>query len=181
MVAVLALLVARPVFHVARVALSDHPIDRVIPPGHVDDASHLDLTPVGEILDVPVELPEAETVIAAALERARARGMRVAIAGARHTMGGQTIAANGLALNMLPLHRLSLEEEGSLLRAQSGALWVARFFAGKRRHDPGELFSSEVYRRYGSAAPLGGGQVGEIAFRPALHSLAAHHLPLPVE
>ena len=50
--------------------------------------------------------------------------MHVLIAGARHSMGGQTIAPAGIRVNMLPLKSMELDEKSDLLHVDAGALWA---------------------------------------------------------
>src|SRR5262245_57720094 len=93
-----ALVVARPAFHLARVALRGG----VPPPpagtGLVEDAGRLEATTVSRVIEVPADPDAALSVIRDALAEARSRKLHVSIAGARHTMGGQTIARNGIVL-----------------------------------------------------------------------------------
>jgi FAD/FMN-containing dehydrogenase len=57
------------------------------------------------------------------LQRARLQGLRVSIAGARHTMGGHTIAPQGVVIDMRPFRQLSLDEDSDILTAGAGAVW----------------------------------------------------------
>ncbi|HEX2832383.1 MAG TPA: FAD-binding oxidoreductase [Thermoanaerobaculia bacterium] len=108
--------------HLARTASRQRavaPVSR--PAGTIDDASHLNGTAIREIVDVSANDELAVTQIRAALDRARAAKVHVSIAGFRHSMGGQTIAANGIVLNMLGHNRMELR--GETLHVQSGAVW----------------------------------------------------------
>ena len=89
----------------------------------VDDASRLDATPVREVWDMPADDAEAERGLRGLLVRAREQGLRVSIAGARHSMGGQTIAPGGIEINMLPYCRMELDESRNLLHVRAGAKW----------------------------------------------------------
>ncbi len=126
-IAVLAVIaavsVARPTWHLLSTAWNDSTDVEIVPPGQVDDASRLNQTPVAEVVDVPVEIDRAEDQLAELLARARRDGLRVSIAGARHSMGGHTIYPGGLLINMLPLNQMVLDEEREILRVGSGALW----------------------------------------------------------
>ena len=120
---VAAVSVARPTWHLLSTAWNDSTEIEVVPPGHVDDASRLNRAPVSEVIDVPVEIDRAEEQLADLLARARRDGLRVSIAGARHSMGGHTIYPGGLSINMLPHNRLELDEEHEILHVGAGALW----------------------------------------------------------
>lgn len=117
------LLLARPAWHVLKTAWNDPAQTESVPPGQVDDASRLNQTVVAEVLNVPVDRDLAEQQLADLLSRARREGLKVAIAGARHSQGGHTIYPGGIAINMLPLNRMELDEEREILRVGAGALW----------------------------------------------------------
>jgi len=107
--------------HLARTALADRPSHVQPAEGTTDDASRLNETRVREIVDVAADDEEAIALIRAALQRARDGGVKVSIAGFRHSMGGQTIAPDGMVLNMLGHGRMQLDDD--VLTVQSGATW----------------------------------------------------------
>lgn len=119
----LLLLCGRPAWHVLTVAWNDRNELEAIPPGEINDASRLNQTPVAEVVDVRIEIDRAEEQLAELLQRARREGLRVSIAGARHSMGGHTIYPGGISINMLPLNQMELDEESEILHAGAGALW----------------------------------------------------------
>ncbi len=121
--AVVLALLARPVIHVIRTALEDD--SRLVrpPEGYVEDASRLNQTQVAEVWRTPIDVEGAEQQLAALLERARRERLKVSIAGARHSMGGHTIYPGGLAIDMLPLNHMRLDEERNILHVGAGALW----------------------------------------------------------
>lgn len=55
---------------------------------------------------------------------AQVRHLPVAIAGTRHSMGGHTLAADGIRLDMRPFHALHLDTLSGVLTAGSGATWA---------------------------------------------------------
>jgi FAD/FMN-containing dehydrogenase len=77
-----------------------------------------------DVLDVvPVSSLEA---VQAAVRRARAEGVPVAVAGGRHAMGGQQFCAGGLLVDTRPLGRvLDLDEAGGTITVEAGAQWPA--------------------------------------------------------
>jgi FAD/FMN-containing dehydrogenase len=93
------------------------------PPGYADDASRLNLTRVTEIWPIPNDPAAAEAGLRKLFERARTQHLRVAIAGARHSMGGHTIYPDGVVLDMLPFDRMELTQEDRILRVGAGARW----------------------------------------------------------
>ena len=89
----------------------------------MDDASRLNQTSVTDVVNVPFDLDAAEAQLAELLARARQEGLRVSIAGARHSMGGHTIYPGGISINMLSLNQMELDPERGTLHVGSGALW----------------------------------------------------------
>jgi FAD/FMN-containing dehydrogenase len=115
--------VARPCYLWVTAWLLDKPAADDTPAGHVNDASRLNQTRVAEVWSIPSDPPEAESQLQALLNRARAERLRVAIAGARHSMGGHTIYPDGIILDMLPFHRMELDADTRILRVGAGARW----------------------------------------------------------
>jgi FAD/FMN-containing dehydrogenase len=83
----------------------------------------MNVTPVDEMWDMPSNPEEAERQLAALIRRADREGMAVSIAGARHTMGGHSIARDGIVVNTLPFRAMELDEGRNVLHVQAGALW----------------------------------------------------------
>ncbi len=116
-------LLAKPAIHLVRTASRDVEGLESLPPGYVDDASRLKPTKVAEILEVPSDGQNAERQIAELLKRAQAKGLRVSVAGARHSMGGHTIFPGGVAINMAQWNEMKLDADRNILKVQAGALW----------------------------------------------------------
>jgi len=129
LIVLLLILIARPVFHLARTYYSDRSELQPVPAGKANDASRLDETAVAETWKIPDDKAAAETQLAGLLQSARTNHLRISIAGARHSMGGHTIYPGGIVVDMLPFNRLSLDETGKILHVQAGARWgeVIRF------------------------------------------------------
>ena len=119
----IAVLAGRPAVHVVRAARHDVRESAAIPANTADDASRMNATAVRAIVDVAPDDDTAIAQIRAAIAQARAEHLGISIAGFRHSMGGQTIAANGIVLNMLSHNRIELRDGGAIVRAQSGAVW----------------------------------------------------------
>lgn len=115
--------ISSPVYLWTFAWLQDQPAAVSLPPKHVDDASRLNPTPVAEVWPVPKDLAAAEEQLRQLLARARHEKLPISIGGARHSMGGHTIARDGILLDMLPLDHLSLDEDRRLLTAGAGARW----------------------------------------------------------
>jgi len=114
----------RPVTHifVAKASLVD---ERESPPaGFLDDASRLNQTRVAEVVEIALDREDPEEQIRELLARARTEGLRVSIAGARHSMGGHTLYPGGVVLNMLGMNEMELDEEREILLVQAGAVWA---------------------------------------------------------
>jgi FAD/FMN-containing dehydrogenase len=114
----------RPIFYIGHAFWRDRALPHTaLAPGFIDDASGLNATPVEEIWNVPADPAQAEAQLANLLRQAHVRRLPVSIAGARHSMGGHTIAPGGIEINMLPFHRLELDESANVLHVGAGARW----------------------------------------------------------
>jgi FAD/FMN-containing dehydrogenase len=118
-----AALLARPAFHLARTVSHDTGARAPLPPGFTDDASRLNQTKVAEIWRPKGAATGLERELAALLARARADGLRVSIAGARHSMGGHTIYPGGVVVDMSGWNSMRLDEARGILEVGAGALW----------------------------------------------------------
>lgn len=107
-----------PALHLARAWAAQGEGFPPLPPGHADDASHLEATRI-EAVSIAGSTDEAAAQVRAALVRARSEGRPLSIAGARHTMGGHTLAPGGLQLDLSGVAGLALE--GQILRVGAGA------------------------------------------------------------
>lgn len=123
-VALPLVLFGRPAWHLLTTARHDLDTRAPLPPDHADDASRLEATPVTETWAIPVDAADPEGQLAALLARARREGLRVSIAGARHSMGGHTIYPGGIVIDMLPWRRMALAADGETLAVGAGALWT---------------------------------------------------------
>jgi decaprenylphospho-beta-D-ribofuranose 2-oxidase len=96
-----------------------HPTPPLEPPDVVNDVARLNRTVVREVIHA-----QSEDEIRNAVLRAGASGMKVTIAGKRHSMGGQTLYPDSIAIDMVPFNRIiSLDETNKILTVQSGATW----------------------------------------------------------
>lgn len=120
-------LFGRPALHLARTAWSDEDRRQPLPPGHVDDASGLNVAPVEQVVAVEADPAKAEEQLRALLALAKERKLPVSIAGARHSMGGHTIAPGGLYLDMRPLRRVTYDATTERVTCGAGASWSEVF------------------------------------------------------
>jgi decaprenylphospho-beta-D-ribofuranose 2-oxidase len=85
----------------------------------VNDVARLNRTSVREVIHATNEDEIRNAVLGAAKN-----GIKVTIAGKRHSMGGQTLYPDSIALDMLQFNKiLSLDETNKILTVQSGATW----------------------------------------------------------
>lgn len=117
-------LLARPAYYLAWAALNDVDERRPLPVGFVDDASRLNRTQIRELWPIPPDAADAERQLAALLQRAHAEKVPVAIAGARHSMGGHSIAPDGIVIDMRPFNRITLDDARDIMTVQAGAIWA---------------------------------------------------------
>lgn len=113
-----------PIFHLVRTAYHDKAVIEKLPAGYVDDVSRLNKTRIAEVWEMPSDPQKGEEGLRDLLQRALASRLHISIAGARHSMGGQTIAPSGIAINMLPFKSMNLNENKNLLHVQAGAKWA---------------------------------------------------------
>jgi len=86
--------------------------------GTINDVSCLDRTPVYGVVQV-TRLEDLSTAIKLAQEK----NLKISMAGARHSMGGQAFYRNALVLDMTQFNQMSLDEDQRVLTVQSGATW----------------------------------------------------------
>jgi FAD/FMN-containing dehydrogenase len=84
----------------------------------INDVSCLSPTRIAGLVTV-----RSEEDVRRALDEARARGVRVSIAGARHSQGGHAFADGNIVLDMRQFSRIALDEAAGTVRVQSGATW----------------------------------------------------------
>lgn len=114
---------ARPAWYLWRTAKRDVDQVEAPPPGYANDASRMNITPVREVRRVPADPTQAERQLVALLSEARHNGWRVAIAGARHSMGGHTIYPGGVVVDVTPLAHMELDAAANTLHVGAGAFW----------------------------------------------------------
>jgi FAD/FMN-containing dehydrogenase len=144
-VALPLLMLARPLVHLALTTAHDTDGRSPVPAGHADDASGLSLTAVAEVVPVDADPARAERQLVELLRTARARGLRVSIAGARHSMGGHTIAPGGVQLDLRGLRHLRFDAATQRVTCGAGALWsdvLAALHAHGRSLDVVQSFSN---------------------------------------
>jgi hypothetical protein len=125
-VAILLVAATRPVVHVARTAVREREFAKLTPawgPTGVEDISRLDRTRVRAAVTLPREETAAIETLRGLLREARERRSSISIAGARHSMGGQTFAPDGVVVDMLPLRSMCFDDQRKLLHVQAGARW----------------------------------------------------------
>ena len=119
----MASVMGRPLVHITRAAIVDRWRAESIPAGYVDDASRLDRTKVAEVVAATSDSAAAEIQLAQLLRRAAADSIGVAIAGARHTMGGHTIARDGIVIDMTTFRGMALAADSVSLHVRAGTRW----------------------------------------------------------
>jgi len=150
-VIVAAIVLGKPALHLISTAW--HDVDEVtpIPSGFADDASRMNLTQVAEVVPVEADSAAAERQLAMLLERARKEGLRVSIAGTRHSMGGHTIYPGGIVIDMLPFKHLDLDEDTNILHAAAGARWRDIIpYLNQRGRSPAVMQSDNTFSVGGS-------------------------------
>ena len=116
--------IGRPTLHLLQTMQRDVNQLRLLPQGMVDDVSRRNETQVAEVWKIPSDIAAAEQQLAELLRRADQDGLRVSIAGTRHSMGGHTIYPQGIVVDMLPFHQMELDEQTNVLHVGAGARWL---------------------------------------------------------
>jgi FAD/FMN-containing dehydrogenase len=142
----------RPVLFLSSVAFREARfVPGILPVGWTGDASGLDDAPVAGVVRVPRDPAGAEKTIRHALEDARARGLPVSIAGARHTQGGQTFVRDGIVLDMLDMDGMSFDAAANVLTVQAGARWAEILpFLNRRGRSVAVMQSDNIFTVGGS-------------------------------
>jgi FAD/FMN-containing dehydrogenase len=86
--------------------------------GTINDASCLNRTPIYGIAK-----PENEDELRTVVAFAQKNGLKLSIAGARHSMGGQAFFTNALVIDSGNFKQMSLDAANQLLTVQAGATW----------------------------------------------------------
>jgi FAD/FMN-containing dehydrogenase len=94
-------------------------LPRVVPLWTNDTHSALNRTCISRLIE-----PRTVDDVVRAIQRARAQGTALAIAGGRHAMGGQQFLTDGSLLDMRRLSRVrAFDEEHGLLQVEAGITW----------------------------------------------------------
>lgn len=120
---VIVLSIALPIWHLINTKLHQKQSAAEASTGYSNDASQLNLTPVHRVVAVAAQPEQMRQQLAELLRYAKAKHLNVSIAGAQHSMGGHSIAANGIVLNMLPYKHIQFDAEHNILTIGSGATW----------------------------------------------------------
>jgi FAD/FMN-containing dehydrogenase len=86
--------------------------------GAINDVSCLNKTSIYGVMQV-TDIDDIKN----ALLFAKENGLKVSIAGVKHSMGGQAFYQNALVLDMTKFNKMSLDAEHKILTVQSGATW----------------------------------------------------------
>jgi FAD/FMN-containing dehydrogenase len=86
--------------------------------GFTNDASCLNKTAIAGVVKI-----HSEQEVRAVLDYARENKLKVSIAGARHSMGGQSFVKDGIVLDMNDYSAMTLDAESKTITAQTGATW----------------------------------------------------------
>src|SRR5437879_5716661 len=91
--------VVKPLIHLLHTALQDRNTLEAVPPGFLDDASHLNQTRITAVWRIPSTSTAPEHSVSMLLQQVHTKKLPLSIAGAHHTMGSQTISPDGIILN----------------------------------------------------------------------------------
>ncbi len=130
--------------------------------GTINDVSCLNQTPVYGI----VRIKTIEDIQNAVLY-AKKNNLKISIAGARHSMGGQAFAPNALILDMVDYNKAILDESHQWVTVESGMLWHdLQYFLHKEDLAVKAMQSSSIFTVGGSVSVNAHGmdfRVGSVA------------------
>jgi FAD/FMN-containing dehydrogenase len=115
--------------------------------GSINDASHINQTPIYGIVQV-----RREDDIRQALHFAQGNGLKVALAGVRHSMGGQAFYKDAVILDMTQFNQVTLDETTRTITVQSGATWHAIQNVLHPRYAVKAMQSTDIFTVGGSIA-----------------------------
>jgi FAD/FMN-containing dehydrogenase len=119
-----AALSARPALHLGISFARDGDGLPAVPDGHADDASRMNQTAIAEVVTPEGDAPAVLAALRSVLAKARRDRLPICIAGARHTMGGHTIAPGGLVIDTAKMSSIEvLGTAARVLEVGSGAYW----------------------------------------------------------
>lgn len=117
--------VARPAVHLALTAREDAAgTDAPENPGRWRDAGAIEDWPVADIRVLPNDEAAAIAMLQSAFDDARQRRIAVSFAGARHSMGGQTAAQHGIAIDMTGYRGARYDATSQTVTTRAGTRWT---------------------------------------------------------
>ena len=119
----LLLLLGRPVAYLGLVWLEDEKTNLADPAPGREDFGRFDHSSPQEIVPILSDPEQAERQLSGLVIRAAQQKLKISISGASHSMGGHTLYPGGIALDMLPFNRMSLDEKRGILTVGAGARW----------------------------------------------------------
>lgn len=115
--------VSVPVFHLLKTKWMEDDLRLINPDGYANDVSQLNLTRVDTIVAVEKDKASIESQLRRILKHAEENGIKVSVAGARHSMGGHTMYQDGIVLDILPYSHMHFDSLQNTVTVGSGALW----------------------------------------------------------
>lgn len=119
----LIILIGRPLVFLTYTYLRDREYKKENLPGYSQDASNLNKTSVDTVIQLSAAGDSAVAQIVNLVKQSAASHKNISIAGAQHSMGGHTISANGIVLDMKRFNYMRLDTLNDVLLVGSGALW----------------------------------------------------------
>jgi len=116
--------VLRPALHLSCVAVRESRVEAIAELAGPRDFGRRDSMDAVHTVTPEPPLAQAELAVKAALARAHDESLPVAIAGARHSMGGQTMNPRGIYLDMRGLRCVRYDPESELVHVCAGTKWA---------------------------------------------------------
>ncbi|TCC99810.1 FAD-binding oxidoreductase [Pedobacter psychroterrae] len=119
----LIILIGRPIVFLTYTYFADREHKKENLSGYSQDASNLNKTKVDTLIQLSSAGDSAVMQIVGLVKQSAATHKNISIAGAQHSMGGHTISANGIVLDMKHFNYMRLDTLNDVLLVGAGALW----------------------------------------------------------
>ena len=119
----LTLFLLHPIAYLGMVWFNDEKSNLIDPAAGREDFGRFDHSTPLEVVPVSPDPEQATQQLSELVIRAARQNLKISISGARHSMGGHTLYPGGIAVDMLPLNRMALDEKKGILTVGAGARW----------------------------------------------------------
>lgn len=121
---ILILFIGRPLVFLSYHALRDPATRPPLAAGYANDASRMNPTKMDTVVQLDADPTKAESQLQSLVRQAAAQHRILSIAGAQHSMGGQTLYPGAILVDMKGFRQMQLDSGKNILTVGSGARWA---------------------------------------------------------